>query len=54
MKFHPVVFALLAYGMAAVIALCVTLIIMIIARSVQRKKTPGQKAGEVNKGGGTP
>jgi hypothetical protein len=34
----PWLFALLAYGIAAVIAACVAVIIKIIARVVQRKK----------------
>jgi hypothetical protein len=53
MKLHPIVFALLAYGIAAVISFCVAIIIRIIARSVQRKKTtPQAPAGQGDKGGG--
>jgi hypothetical protein len=38
MHFHPVVFALIAYGIAAVIAVCVAFIVKVIAFFVQRKK----------------
>jgi hypothetical protein len=38
MELHPVVFALLAYGIAAVIAVCVAFIVKVIAFIVQRKK----------------
>jgi hypothetical protein len=38
MKFHPIVFALIAYGIAVVIALCVAAIVKIIAFFVQRKR----------------
>lgn len=38
MEFHPVVFALIAYGVAAVIAVCVAFIVKVIAFIVQRKK----------------
>jgi len=37
MEFHPVVFALIAYGIAAVIAVCVAFIVKIIAFFVHRK-----------------
>ena len=37
-QFHPVVFALIAYGIAAVIAVCVTFIIKAIAFIVREKK----------------
>lgn len=37
MEFHPVVFALIAYGIAAVIAVCVAFIVKVIAFFVQRK-----------------
>ena len=52
MKFHPVIFVLIAYGITAVIALCVTLIVRVIAAAVRRKeKPPAPSAGPVNKGG---
>jgi hypothetical protein len=38
MELHPFVFALLAYGIAAVIAVCVAVIIKVISSTVQRKK----------------
>lgn len=38
MEFHPVVFALIAYVLAAVIAVCVAFIVKVIAAIVQRKK----------------
>jgi hypothetical protein len=38
MQLHPVLFALLAYAVAAVIAVCVAFIVKIIAAIVQRKK----------------
>jgi hypothetical protein len=38
MQLNPWVFALLAYGVAAVIAACVAFIVKIIAAVVQRKK----------------
>jgi hypothetical protein len=38
MKLNPWVFALLAYGIGAVIAVCVAFIVRVIASVVQRKK----------------
>ena len=38
MEFHPWIFALITYGVTAVIAVCVAFIIKIIALIVQRKK----------------
>jgi hypothetical protein len=38
MKFHPIVFALIAYGITAVIAVCVAAIVKVVAFFVQRKK----------------
>jgi hypothetical protein len=38
MELNPWVFALLAYGIAAVIAACVTFVVKIIALVVQRKR----------------
>ena len=46
MELNPWVFALIAYATAAVIALCVAVIVKVIARIVQRK--PGE-AGEGTK-----
>lgn len=43
MELHPVVFALLAYAIAAVIAVCVAFIVKIIAAVVQRKKAPADE-----------
>jgi hypothetical protein len=43
MEFHPVVFALITYGLAAVIATCVALIVKVIAAFVQRKKASGDE-----------
>ena len=37
MEFHPLVFVLLAYGIAAVIAVLVTFIVKTISFTVQRK-----------------
>jgi hypothetical protein len=53
---HPFVFVLLAYGIAAVIAVCVGLIIKVISHTVQRKKVPAGKgpAPEEDKGGNAP
>jgi hypothetical protein len=46
MKFNPVVFVLIAYGITAVIAVCVAFIVKIIALIVQRKdKAPAAAAG---------
>jgi len=38
MEFNPWIFALITYGLAAVIAVCVTFIVKVIALIVQRKK----------------
>ncbi len=46
MELHPLVFALLAYGIAAVIAVCVTFIVKIISFSVQRKKGAAEETAE--------
>jgi hypothetical protein len=51
MELNPWVFVILAYGVAAVIAACVALIVKIIAYLVQRKKGEadegtGQEAGD--------
>ena len=43
MELHPVLFALLAYAVAAVIAVCVAFIVKIIAAIVQREKTPADE-----------
>jgi hypothetical protein len=37
-EFHPVIFALIAYGIAAVISVCVTFIVKAIAFFVREKK----------------
>jgi hypothetical protein len=44
MELHPFVFVLLAYGIAAVIAVCVAFIVKIISYSVQRKKGTAEEA----------
>ena len=46
MELHPIVFVLIAYGIAAVIAVCVAFIIKIIAFIVQRKKVAADEGGE--------
>jgi len=52
MELHPFLFALLAYGIAAVIALCVTFIVKIISYTVQRKKaSPTEPPQAGDKGG---
>lgn len=53
MKFHPIIFVLIAYGITAVIALCVTLIVKVIALAVRRKevKPPVPAAGPGSHGG---
>jgi hypothetical protein len=52
MELHPFVFALLAYGIAAVIAVCVAIIVKIISRTVQRKKVaPAEPPKAEEKGG---
>jgi len=52
MELHPFVFALLAYGIAAVIAVCVAVIVKIISRSVQRKKGAAEETAEAEDKGG--
>jgi uncharacterized membrane protein len=55
MKFHPVVFVLIAYGITAVIAVGVYFIVKVIALAVRRKdSTPAPGAGPENKGGAAP
>jgi large-conductance mechanosensitive channel len=52
MKFHPVVFVLIAYGITAVIAVCVFFIVKIISAVVRRKEKPAAPAAaDANKGG---
>jgi hypothetical protein len=43
MQLHPLVFALIAYAVAAVIAVCVAFIVKAIAFIVQRKKGAGEE-----------
>ena len=38
MELHPIIFALLTWGIAAVIAVCVAFIIKVIAGIVHKKK----------------
>ncbi|MBN1177015.1 MAG: hypothetical protein JXA51_04975 [Dehalococcoidales bacterium] len=52
MEFHPWIFALITYGLAAVIAVCVAFIVKIIAAIVQRKKTAADEGPAESKGGG--
>ena len=47
---HPVAFVFLAYGIAAVIAVCVAFIVKIISFTVQRKGKAAPGNGE-DKGG---
>ena len=52
MKFHPLIFILIAYGITAVISVCVFFIIKAIAFFVRRKETaPAAGAGTGSKGG---
>ena len=52
MKFHPIVFVLIAYGITAVIALCVTFIVRVIALAARRKESvPAGGAKTESKGG---
>ncbi len=46
MKLHPIVFVLLAYGLAAVIALCVTFMVKVIAFLARRKEAPADKGAK--------
>jgi len=43
MEFHPIIFALITYGVAAVIAVCVAFIVKIIARIVRGKNGAGEE-----------
>jgi len=52
MEFHPWIFALITYGLAAVIAVFVAFIVKIIAAIVQRKKAAADEGPAENKGGG--
>ena len=52
MEFHPWIFVLITYGVAAVIAVCVAFIVKIIAAIVQRKKvTADEGSSPENQGG---
>lgn len=52
MSFHPVIFALIAYGITIIIAACVTLIVRVIALAVRPKQSaPAAGAKPENKGG---
>jgi hypothetical protein len=52
MELHPLVFALLAYGIAAVIAVVVAFIVKVISFSVQRRKADGAGPPEAEDKGG--
>jgi hypothetical protein len=53
-ELHPVIFALITYGITAVIAVCVALVVKIISFLVQRKKaTADEGAGPNGQGGQT-
>jgi len=52
MELHPLVFVLLAYGIAAVIAVCVTFNVKIISYTVQRKKGAAEETAEAEDKGG--
>jgi uncharacterized membrane protein len=55
MKFHPVIFVLIAYGIAAIIAVCVYCIVKVIALIVRRKESAAApSAGPESKGGTGP
>jgi hypothetical protein len=54
MELHPLLFVLLAYGIAAVIALCVTFIVKVISFTVQRKRVAGDKSASAEDKGGNP
>ncbi len=53
MELHPLVFVLLAYGIAAVISVFVAIIVKIISSTVQRKSkaAAGDKESEGEGGG---
>lgn len=53
MEFHPWIFALIAYGVAAVIAVCVALIVRVIALIVQRKNGAGEEGAATESKGGS-
>ena len=53
MEFHPIVFALIAYGLAAVIAVCVALVIKAIALIVQGKKGAADEGAQPESKGGS-
>jgi len=46
MEFHPIIFALITYGVAAVIAVCVAFIIKIIARIVHGKNSTAEEGAK--------
>jgi len=52
MELNPWAFAFLAYGIAAVIAVCVAFIVKIISFSVQRKKSAPEGTNETEDKGG--
>jgi hypothetical protein len=54
MTFHPVIFALIAYGITIVIAACVTLIVRVIALAVRPKQKPPAVDAKPETKGGTP
>jgi len=54
MQFHPIIFVLIAFGITAVISLCVTLIVRVIAAAVRPKvkaTASGATAGGAPAGG---
>jgi hypothetical protein len=53
MEFHPLVFALIAYGVAAVIAACVAFIVKAIALIVQGKKGAADGGAQPESKGGS-
>jgi len=54
MELNPWVFVVIAYGVTAVIATCVALIVKIIAYLVQRKKVTAEAGAKPEtKGGGS-
>jgi hypothetical protein len=53
MKFHPIIFALIAYGITAVVAVCVTFIVRVIALAVRPKQSPPAAGAKPENKGGT-
>jgi len=54
MKFNPIVFVLIAYGITAVISVCVMFIVRIIALAVRPKASAPPGGAKPESKGGTP